>query len=146
MRESASKTSGSVPITTRQLESLIRLAQARAKLELRALVTEQDALDVIEILKESMLDTLTTESGELDFGRSGGISLAKKVKAFIQRLKLDVVVRNSDMYTFDQLLDVANQMALKVDDFWTFLGGFHARVPLNLVTSIHKDSYRNPAQ
>ena len=121
MRESASKTSGSVPITTRQLESLIRLAQARAKLEIRTLVTKQDALDVIEILKESMLDTLTTESGELDFGRSGGISLAKKVKAFIQRLKIDVVARNSDVYTFGQLLDVANQMALKVDDFYTFL-------------------------
>ena len=31
------------PITTRQLEALIRLAQARAKLELRNLVTERDA-------------------------------------------------------------------------------------------------------
>jgi DNA helicase MCM8 len=32
------------PITTRQLESLIRLAEARAKMELREEVTEQDAL------------------------------------------------------------------------------------------------------
>jgi hypothetical protein len=32
------------PITSRQLESLIRLAEARAKLELREVVTGQDAL------------------------------------------------------------------------------------------------------
>ncbi|KAL1437989.1 hypothetical protein MTO96_048446 [Rhipicephalus appendiculatus] len=39
----------SVPITTRQLESLIRLTQARARLELREECTAQDALDVIEV-------------------------------------------------------------------------------------------------
>lgn len=34
-------TMDSTPITTRQLEALVRLAQARAKLELREVVTEQ---------------------------------------------------------------------------------------------------------
>lgn len=41
----------STPITTRQLESLIRLAEARAKMELREIITEQDAIDVVEIMK-----------------------------------------------------------------------------------------------
>ena len=39
------------PITTRQLESLIRLTEARARLELREHATRQDAEDVIEIVR-----------------------------------------------------------------------------------------------
>lgn len=41
-----------MPITLRQLESLIRLAQARARAELRDWVTEDDALDVVEMMQE----------------------------------------------------------------------------------------------
>ncbi|XP_075060108.1 DNA helicase MCM8 isoform X2 [Mixophyes fleayi] len=41
----------STPITTRQLESLIRLTEARAKLELREEATKEDAEDVVEIMK-----------------------------------------------------------------------------------------------
>jgi DNA helicase MCM8 len=42
--------SDSLPITTRQLESAIRLSEARAKAELRAIVTKEDAEDVIAIM------------------------------------------------------------------------------------------------
>jgi DNA helicase MCM8 len=35
--------SGSLPITARQLESLVRLAEARARVELRETVTADDA-------------------------------------------------------------------------------------------------------
>jgi MCM AAA-lid domain len=41
----------STPITTRQLESMIRLAQARAKAELRVTVTAQDAQDVVLMMQ-----------------------------------------------------------------------------------------------
>ena len=37
-------------ITTRQLESAIRLSQARAKAELRLTVTKEDAEEVISIM------------------------------------------------------------------------------------------------
>ena len=41
----------STPITTRQLESLIRLTEARARLELREVSTAKDAEEVVEIMK-----------------------------------------------------------------------------------------------
>ena len=50
-------TSDCTPITMRQLESLIRLTEARAKLELREEATEGDAIDVVEIMRASMVDT-----------------------------------------------------------------------------------------
>ena len=67
------------------------------------------------------MDTLTNESGEMDFKRSGGMSLAKKVKAFVSKLNKVAARRNDVMFTFEQLLDVANSMALKVDNFHEFI-------------------------
>lgn len=43
-------------------------------------VTEEDAEDVVQLLHESLLDAFTTDTGEVDFGRKGGISLAKQVQ------------------------------------------------------------------
>lgn len=43
---------GRSTITARQLESLVRLSEARARLELRDTVTQQDALDAVEVMKQ----------------------------------------------------------------------------------------------
>lgn len=51
----------STPITTRQIESLIRLAEARARIELRETVTEQDAEDVVEVMRCSLFDVFSDE-------------------------------------------------------------------------------------
>eukprot|EP01060_Flectonema_neradi_P039833 TRINITY_DN8922_c0_g2_i1.p1 TRINITY_DN8922_c0_g2~~TRINITY_DN8922_c0_g2_i1.p1 ORF type:complete len:767 (+),score=122.68 TRINITY_DN8922_c0_g2_i1:40-2340(+) len=57
-------------ITTRQLESLIRLAQSRAKVELREVVTETDASDVIDLMKRSLYQLCTdVETGQIDADR-----------------------------------------------------------------------------
>ncbi|PIA18334.1 MCM-domain-containing protein [Coemansia reversa NRRL 1564] len=60
----------SMPITTRQLEALVRLAEARARAELREIVTESDAENVIEIMRYSLFQTYEDEEGLMDFGRS----------------------------------------------------------------------------
>lgn len=46
-------------------------------------MTENDASDVVCLLHESILDTLTSELGVIDIGRKGGMSLAKQVLYFI---------------------------------------------------------------
>ena len=67
----------SAPITTRQLESMIRLAEARARSELRQKVLAEDAQDVIELMKFSLWETYTNDrQGQTDAARSshqGGI-------------------------------------------------------------------------
>ncbi|GMF61671.1 unnamed protein product [Phytophthora fragariaefolia] len=111
----------SIPITTRQLESLIRLSQARARAELVETVSADHAQDVVDIMQECLLDTYITEDGNLDFGRSGGMSLAKKVKAYVARLMKAAARRNTSLFSMDDLLEVANSMGLKVDDFRDFV-------------------------
>ena len=49
------RTQGTVPITTRQLEAMIRLSQARAKACLRDFVIAGDALDVVELMRKSVV-------------------------------------------------------------------------------------------
>jgi DNA helicase MCM8 len=71
------------------LESLIRLGQARARLELREEVTEQDAHDVVQLLQESMLDVFADAVGEvIDCSRRGGQSMSKQVMTTVLKLEL----------------------------------------------------------
>lgn len=49
-RSSSHSAGGSLPVTPRQLEALIRLSEARARAELRRVVLSSDVEDVIEIL------------------------------------------------------------------------------------------------
>ena len=78
-----------VPITTRQLEALIRLCQARAKACLRDFVLKEDALDVVELMSQSVEQVHRDEDGAMDKtrGGAGGRSNRKTKKAFFQELK-----------------------------------------------------------
>jgi DNA replicative helicase MCM subunit Mcm2 (Cdc46/Mcm family) len=78
-----------VPITTRQLEALIRLCQARAKACLRDFVLKEDALDVVELMSSSVEQVHSDEKGNLDVSRggAGGKSNRKMKKAFVGELQ-----------------------------------------------------------
>ena len=69
--EQRSSNRGEVPITTRQLEALIRLEQARAKACLRDFVLPEDSLDVVQLMAHSVHQVHTDESGVLDKTRGG---------------------------------------------------------------------------
>lgn len=68
------------------MAAIIRLSQARAKLELREEVTANDANDVVEIMKESLYDVFTDEHGHLDFRRGSGMSKSKQTSVFMKAL------------------------------------------------------------
>ena len=78
-----------MPITTRQLEALIRLCQARAKACLRDFVLEEDALDVVELMAKSVDQVHSDDKGGIDRSRggAGGTSNRKMKKAFSNELQ-----------------------------------------------------------
>jgi len=77
-----------VTITARQLESLIRLAEARARAALRDYVTEEDVLDVIDLMKRSLSEVgIDVETGKPDID----VILTGKPKSM--RDKFAIVIR-----------------------------------------------------
>uniref|UniRef100_A0A6I8PEL4 DNA helicase MCM8 n=1 Tax=Ornithorhynchus anatinus TaxID=9258 RepID=A0A6I8PEL4_ORNAN len=118
----------STPITTRQLESLIRLTEARARLELREKATKEDAEDVIEIMKYSMLGTYTDEFGNLDFERSqhgSGMSNRSLAKRFISALNTIAERTYNNLFQFQQLRQIAKEANIQVSDFENFIGSLN---------------------
>lgn len=86
---SGAASNDTVPITTRQLEALIRLSQARAKACLRDFVLEEDALDVVDLMGLSVEQVHSDEGGVLDKtrGGAGGSSQRKMKKAFVKEIR-----------------------------------------------------------
>ncbi|KAJ9464652.1 putative DNA helicase MCM8 [Diplonema papillatum] len=82
-------------ITTRQLESLVRLAQARAKVQLRSVVTADDAKDVIDLMKRSLYQMCTdVETGQIDANRGPcGAGRSKDGRALVHWMR-DEIARN----------------------------------------------------
>ncbi|AES79322.2 tyrosine kinase domain protein [Medicago truncatula] len=109
------------PITARQLESLVRLAEARARLDLRVEITAQDAMDVVEIMKESLYDKYIDEHGVVDFGRSGGMSQQKEAKRFLNALNKQSELEQKDCFSVSEIYSLADRISLKVPDMDTFI-------------------------
>ncbi|XP_032818836.1 DNA helicase MCM8 isoform X1 [Petromyzon marinus] len=118
------------PITTRQLESLIRLTEARARLELRENATKEDADDVIDIMKHSFSDTLSDELGTLHFERTqhgSGMSNRSAAKRFVTALARCSEQICNTMFTMQQLQQLARDIGLQVADFEGFISSLNTQ-------------------
>ena len=114
------------PITTRQLESLIRLTEARARLELRENATRQDAEDVIEILRSCMVDTFSDGLGigKLDFSRAingSGVSKKTKVKVFVSGMHKYAHQQQRNTFNVDEMKQLMSKVGVQVDSFHDFM-------------------------
>jgi replicative DNA helicase Mcm len=102
----ASEESGAISITPRQLSSLIRLAEANAKLHLREIVTESDVEASISLFSESLeqvgVDPVTRhyDIDVLYTGRPTVLNskLIKVVVAFSELEKLSAIVCEKDLH------------------------------------------------
>ncbi|KAJ2512154.1 hypothetical protein H4217_007027 [Coemansia sp. RSA 1939] len=110
----------SMPITTRQLEAMIRLAEARARAELRETVTDADAANVVEIMRHSLFQTYEDEDGVLDFSRSQmgtGVSHTSDIKRFVARLHRISEDTYNNMFTYAMMHSIATEMGLRFTNF-----------------------------
>ena len=110
------------PVTTRQLESLIRLTEAKAKSELRKIATKDDALDVIEIFKIANLTGLGGISNVpmMDFRQFNTQGNKKQViKQFYSILKNECKKRNSSVLTKSELQSLADTFS--ISDIWSLI-------------------------
>ncbi|XP_047513532.1 DNA helicase MCM8-like isoform X2 [Pieris napi] len=101
--------SDGTPITTRQLEASIRLSQARARVNLREEATLEDANDVIDLIKHSLVDTFSDEFGNIQLSRSingSGVSSRNKVKKFLDALTRRSHQLNKDVFTRQELIQI----------------------------------------
>ncbi|KAI7820418.1 MCM2/3/5 family-domain-containing protein [Gamsiella multidivaricata] len=102
------------PVTTRQLESLIRMAEAKARMELREVVTRRDAMDVIEIMTFSLQDTfMSVKSQDLNQGQGqSGRGKGASVKRYVAELQRIALATSNNMFSYDQLYRTFQEMQL----------------------------------
>ena len=88
LRKTAEGGAAPVPITARQLESLVRLAESRARMALRSKVSKEDAQNAVRLMEASLrmvaLDSIT---GKIDIDR-----LVSKMSA-AQRSSSDIILK-----------------------------------------------------
>ena len=116
-------TKDSTPITNRQLESLIRLSEARARLEMRDVVTQSDAEDVVELMEECMFSSWEDQFGNFDAKRSTGMSKSKLKRAFIAELANRKDRTGKALYTRKEFEIVAKEMGIfgQLESFYEFI-------------------------
>lgn len=120
LRENQS-TSDYTPITTRQIESMIRLAEARARLELREQVTKADAEDVVQIIRQSLKEAFEDDFECFDFRKTSGMSSRKQQTAFVSLLNQRSKQTYNTVFTMSELFNIAREAHLNVPSFDDFI-------------------------
>ncbi len=93
-----------IAITPRQLESLVRLAEAHAKMALREEVTVEDANEAIRLMQAALEEIARDpETGEIDIDRaSGGVSARSRSKVDRILEAVDRILDSTEDGTYDR--------------------------------------------
>ncbi|CAG9335785.1 unnamed protein product [Blepharisma stoltei] len=117
-----------IPVTSRQLESLKRLAEARAKAELREIASEIDAMEVIKLYQETIYDFKTQDFVMPRMTRKRGtdrplgeLSVAKQQLVFLDKIREEIESRGDDAFSFQELLTLSKDLGMRVGDFGFFI-------------------------
>ena len=107
----------SVPITARQLEALVRVAEASARAELKDEVEVSDAQRAIDILKYSLEQIgVDPETGEFDIDRiESGVSSSQRNRVQTIKHIIDTVAGSSDSAPIEDVLDEAEEEGIGRD-------------------------------
>lgn len=97
-----------IPITTRQLEAIIRLAEASAKVRLSDKVTKEDAERAIKLVEASLKRIgLDPETGKIDVDRISGIGTSQRARMIfvLELLKKLYEEKGYSPISFVEILD-----------------------------------------
>ncbi|MEM5879432.1 MAG: LAGLIDADG family homing endonuclease [Candidatus Aenigmatarchaeota archaeon] len=119
LRERATSEETAVPITLRQYEALIRLAEASAKIQLRDIVTREDAIRAINLMKASLREFgFEAETGKFDVDRLEGRTTASERGKI--RIVLDIIEEISktmgNTFPKEDVIRLAKEKGLKEFD------------------------------
>uniref|UniRef100_H2YE22 DNA helicase MCM8 n=1 Tax=Ciona savignyi TaxID=51511 RepID=H2YE22_CIOSA len=109
-------TADSTPITTRQLESLRRLTEARSKVEFRDIATASDAREVVEIMQHCLYEAFADEHDTIKFERSfhgTGVSKRGKIKKLIAALNKEASYKSSNLFTTGEIRVLAQKLGVE---------------------------------
>lgn len=117
-----------LPVTTRTLESLVRLTEARARAELRQAATAADAEDVCELMRESLAHTVYVGAAPGGFAGppGGGAGGAKgEARRLLAALAAQAAREDrgaaSGVFSRSEILAVADTIELAVPDLDSLL-------------------------
>lgn len=107
-----------IPISARQLEALVRLSEASAKVRLSNTVTRKDAKRAIDILHYCLSEiALDKETGQIDIDRiSTGIPSSERSKITIIKELIDKLSEKSKQIAVQDLIDMAKERNINEGD------------------------------
>eukprot|EP00884_Botryococcus_braunii_P012720 jgi/Botrbrau1/21449/Bobra.0216s0057.1 len=114
LRNKAQSQNG-LPITIRQLESLVRLAEARARCDLSQTVEVQHASEVVELMKFCTWDEWAPLCGEVNGSHRRGGKKAEMVR-FIKALEQHVANQDKTLLSASDMFAVADEIDLQVEN------------------------------
>ncbi|MBI2545099.1 MAG: minichromosome maintenance protein MCM [Candidatus Aenigmarchaeota archaeon] len=110
-----------ISITPRQYEALIRMAESSAKIQLRDLVTVEDALRGIDLMNESLREFgLELETGEIDIDKVEGASATSLQRNKIRHIRdiIDDLEKNYEKGEIpkDEIIRISMEQNIKVPE------------------------------
>ena len=108
---------GSVPITARQLEALIRIAEASARAELRPEVEEKDAKRAIDILRYCLEQVgVDPETGEFDVDMiESGVSSSQRNRLQSIKQIIEKLAEDDDAAEIEEVIETAEDQGIEPD-------------------------------
>lgn len=125
------------PVTTRAMEALVRLTEARARMEARAVATAADALDAIDVFKGTLFDFFGDGPGGMGMGIGGTMggfpgafpsqgNKTAQTKAFKQAL-LALVSRSGPVFDLVAIRAMGEGMGMQRTDVTRMLDTLNAQ-------------------
>ncbi len=105
-----------IPVSARQLEALVRMAEAHAKAKLKDKVEKGDARKAIELLMYCLLQVgLDRETGAIDIDRIGGMGASQRNKIYVVKEVMEELERRvGKVLPIDDIQKAAKEKGVEV--------------------------------